>query len=48
MGYITVGALPTADFMTIINGLTVNFTNMSVNPANSGNVTYNWDFGDSN
>lgn len=48
MGYITVGALPMVSFTTDVSGFTVSFTNMTVNPANSGNVTYNWDFGDNN
>ena len=46
MDYIVVGGLPTASFNISITGFTVDFINNSTTPANSGNMTYNWDFGD--
>ena len=46
MGYIAVGTAPGASFATSIDGLTATFDNSSANPANSGNASYEWDFGD--
>lgn len=46
--YITVGAAPTANYTFVVNGATVAFTSTSTNPAGSGPLTYNWDFGDGN
>ncbi len=40
-GYITVVALPTAEFSAAVNGGVVTFTNTS-----QGGNSYNWDFGD--
>ena len=48
MNYISVGAGPTASFTAGVNGFDVDFTNNSINPANSGNLTFDWDFGDGN
>ncbi|MFT5384031.1 MAG: PKD repeat protein, partial [Saprospiraceae bacterium] len=39
--YIVVGDVPTADFTSLVTGITVDFTNISSN----GNI-YDWDFGD--
>jgi len=44
--YITVGGTPTADFSSVVNGSTVNFTSTVTNPPGSGPLTYLWDFGD--
>ncbi len=41
--YIIISEAPTADFSTIVNGLTVNFSNGSV-----GATQYDWNFGDTN
>ncbi|MEO1259168.1 MAG: PKD domain-containing protein [Bacteroidota bacterium] len=48
MGYIVVGDIPTASFTTDVNGFTVDFTNTSTNPPNSGNLSFEWEFGDGN
>jgi PKD repeat protein len=47
-GYITVGAAPTANFTSAVNGATATFTNTSINPPGSGTPVYQWDFGDGN
>ncbi len=46
--YVVVGALPNTSFTADVNGFTVQFMNTSTNPANSGNMTFEWDFGDGN
>ena len=46
--YIIVGGLPTASFTADVTGFTADFTNNSTNAPNSGNMTYEWDFGDNN
>ena len=46
MSYIVVGGIPTASFTADVNGFTVDFTNTSTNPPNSGNLSFEWDFGD--
>ncbi len=46
--FIVVGTTPTANFTSAVNGATVTFTNTTSNPAGSGSVLYQWDFGDGN
>lgn len=46
--YVVVGAVPGTSFTADVNEFTVAFTNTTTNPPNSGNMTYEWDFGDNN
>ncbi len=48
MDYVVVGDVPNTSFTADVNGFTVQFMNTSTNPPNSGNATFEWDFGDGN